>query len=106
MQLLTKELEAQFKRVEPEECQDPKILVRYFNPTGSGSWLASEYNPEDKIFFGFVSIFGDDCDEWGYFSLDELESFRGRMGLGIERDLYFTPEPISIVCPKAYKLIN
>ncbi len=107
MKLLTKELEAEFKKTgSQEEVNDPIVIAKFFNPAGAGTWLATEYNPEEKIFFGFVSIFGDNCDEWGNFSLDELESFRGRFGLGIERDLYFIPAPISKVCPKAYKLIN
>jgi Protein of unknown function (DUF2958) len=33
--------------------------------------------------------------ELGYFSLDELEDVRGSMGLRVERDLYFTPCPLS-----------
>lgn len=55
----------------------------------------------DVIFFGYVSIFGDECDEWGSFSLEELESFKGRFGLGIERDKCFEPKPMSKACPKA-----
>ncbi|MBP7509799.1 MAG: DUF2958 domain-containing protein, partial [Prolixibacteraceae bacterium] len=58
-------------------------------------------NPESREFFGFVSIFGDWNDEWGSFSLEELESYRGKFGLGIERDLYFEEQPISKVMPKA-----
>jgi hypothetical protein len=48
-----------------------------------------------------VSIFGDHCDEWGSFSLEELEGFRGHFGLGIERDRFFTEKQISQVEPKA-----
>jgi len=33
----------------------------------------------------------------GYFSLNELQSIRGPLGRPIERDLYFTPGPISEV---------
>jgi len=65
--------------------------------------LATEYNPEEKIFFGFVQIFGDHNDEWGYFSLAELESVKGRFGLGIERDLYFGEPKMSEVMPKAVR---
>ena len=43
-------------------------------------------------FFGYVNLIGKDCAELGYFSLDELESFKGRFGLGIERDLHFGME--------------
>ena len=42
------------------------------------------------MIFGYVSIFGDWNDEWGYFSLAELESYKGPLGIGIERDLYWT----------------
>ena len=30
--------------------------------------------------------------ELGYVSLDELSNLKVKMGLGIERDLYFTPK--------------
>lgn len=33
--------------------------------------------------------------EYGYFSLAELAEIRGPMGLRIERDLFFTPTPMS-----------
>ncbi|MCL6481523.1 MAG: DUF2958 domain-containing protein [Firmicutes bacterium] len=35
--------------------------------------------------------------ELGYFSLDELESIRGPLGLKVERDLYWKPVPLSKV---------
>ena len=86
---MTKELAARFQEIGSQECNpDPLVIAKYFNPAGAGTWYATEYNPEEKVFFGYVSIFGDDCDEWGYFSLEELESFTGDLGLGIERDLY------------------
>jgi hypothetical protein len=52
----------------------------------------TEYDPAQRLCFGFV--IGLD-HELGYFSLDELEAVRGPMGLPIERDLYFTPCPLS-----------
>lgn len=96
MKLLTKELIERFKEVGSQEhTKDPIVIAKYFNPTGAGTWYATEYDPETRIFFGYVSIFGDMNDEWGTFSLDELESFKGRFGLGIERDLYCGEFPIS-----------
>jgi len=90
MKLITKKLEARFKEVgSQEEVKDPLIIAKYFNPSGAGTWYATEYNPEERLFFGYVSIFGDLNDEWGYFSLEELGSVRGPFGLGIERVLYF-----------------
>ena len=78
-------------------------MAKFFNPSGAGTWYATEYDPETKLFFGYVSIFGDHCDEWGSFSLKELEEFRGRFGLGIERDRFLTEKRISQVEPKAIR---
>lgn len=65
--------------------------VKFFTPWTSWTWYASEYDPEDRIFFGVVV--GHER-ELGYFALDELEAIRGPGGLGIERDLYWTPKPL------------
>jgi hypothetical protein len=101
MKLMTKTLERRFAQVgSQEEIKDPVIVAKFFNPTGAGNWYATEYDPETRIFFGYVSIFGDWNDEWGSFSLDELEEFRGRFGLGIERDLHFPEQRASQVINK------
>ena len=98
MRLMTKQLEKRFAQVGSQEnVKDPVIVAKFFNPQGSGTWYATEYEPEEKMFFGYVSIFGDWNDEWGYFSLAELESYVGPWGLGIERDLYWTEMKASSV---------
>ncbi|MGO9417070.1 MAG: DUF2958 domain-containing protein, partial [Syntrophobacteraceae bacterium] len=87
MKLLTQELLRRFAKIgRQEQVKDPLVVAKFFNPTGAGTWYATEYDPESRCFFGYVSLFGDWNDEWGSFSLDELEDFRGRFGLGIERD--------------------
>ena len=102
MKLLTQELLKRFAKLgRQEDSVDPIVVAKFFNPTGAGTWYATEYDPEIKEFFGFVSIFGDWNDEWGSFSLAELESYRGNFGLGIERDLYFGEKKISEVVPSA-----
>jgi hypothetical protein len=113
MKLLTKELEKQFEKVgRQERVADPLVIAKFFNPCGSGTWCATEYDSQDRLFYGFVSLFGDECDEWGYFCLDELSTtqcpikINGRQigFMNIERDLYFKPlTPISKVCPKAVR---
>jgi len=98
MKLLTKKLEKRFAQVGSQErTEDPLIIAKFFNPTGAGTWYATEYDPKSRTSFGYVSIFGDWNDEWGYFSLDELESYKGRFSLGIERDLYFQEQKASQV---------
>lgn len=102
MKLLTKELLARFAKLgRQEDSSDPIVVAKFFNPSGAGTWYATEYDPDSKEFFGYVSIFGDWNDEWGSFSLAELESYHGQFGLGIERDLYFEEKPISQIVPKA-----
>lgn len=97
MKLLTKELEARFKKVgSQEEVSDPLVICKFFNPNGAGTWYCTEYKDYgqgDKVFFCYVTGLGE--DEWGYTSLRDLEGFKGRLGLGIERDLYFKEQPFS-----------
>jgi hypothetical protein len=96
MKLLTQELLNRFQQVgSQEDKSDPLVIAKFFNPTGAGTWYATEYDPKNKMFFGYVSIFQDYNDEWGYFSLTELESLKGPFGLGIERDIYFQKTPSS-----------
>ena len=96
MQLLTKAIEARFKKIGSQEgVKDPVVIVKFFNPCGAGTWWATEYKQREKIFFGYASIFGDHNDEWGYFSLAELEGVKGFGGLGIERDIHCGEKPIS-----------
>lgn len=98
MRLMTKALEKRFSEVGSQESnKDPVVVAKFFNPAGAGTWYATEYDPRSRIFFGYVSIFGDWNDEWGYFSLDELSSYKGPFGLGIERDLYWKEQQISAV---------
>ena len=96
MKLLTKELEKRFQKVgrQDEKGMDAIVIAKFFNPGGAGTWFALSYDPKARIFFGYVSIFGDACDEFGDFSLEELESVKGQLGLGIERDLYFKEKPL------------
>ncbi len=96
MELLTKEIEARFKKIGSQDgAKDPIVVAKFFNPTGAGTWWATEYDPKEKIFFGYVSLFGDHNDEWGSFSLEELKSVKGIGGLGIERDLHCGEKKIS-----------
>ena len=75
-----------------EKENDPIVRVKFFTPDSSWTWYVTEYDPEERRFFGLV--IGMET-ELGYFLLDELESTRGPRGLPIERDLHFTPCPLS-----------
>lgn len=71
--------------------EDIPIKAKLFNPTGRGTWYVAAYYPNERIAYGYVSLFGDWNDEWGDFSIDELQGFQGPFGVGIEVDLFFTP---------------
>lgn len=78
-------------RYSQEHEKDPLVRVKFFTPWTNWTWYAIEFDGDD-LFFGLVDGFEL---ELGYFSLTELESVRGPAGLAIERDLYFTPKPLS-----------
>lgn len=73
------------------DTQDPmcKPVVKLFNPTGNGTWLISELH-EDGTAFGLADL-GMGSPEMGYIDMKELAAFRGRAGLPIERDRWFSP---------------
>jgi hypothetical protein len=82
-----------------ENIKDPVVYVKFFNPYGDGTWLATEFDGQDT-FFGYVKLHGD--GELGYFSLRELENLKAQIGgkshpgiQGIERDQWFKPAPLS-----------
>jgi hypothetical protein len=60
--------------------------VKFFIPDASWSWYVLEYDRDERLCFGYVEGFEG---ELGYFSLAELESVRGGLGLRIERDIAF-----------------
>ena len=97
MKLLTKEIKQALPAMGATEGQgsDAIAVVKYFDPTGSATWYGIEFDGDDQ-FFGWAELLPG-CGEYGYFSLRELQSVRGPLGLGIERDLYFTPKPIGEV---------
>jgi len=92
MKLLTKELINKFNKIgKQEDSDDPVIVAKFFHPFSNFTWYATEYDGENKMFFGMVH--GHD-KELGYFSFDELNSLKVG-GLPVERDLYFTNKKLS-----------
>jgi hypothetical protein len=43
MKLITKEVESLFKKIgRQEKVDDPIVIAKFFNPTGPGTWYATE----------------------------------------------------------------
>jgi len=93
MKLLTETIrKAVPKLYSQEEKGDEAVAyIKFFTPWSNWTWYATEFDGED-IFFGLVVGLET---ELGYFSLKELSEVTGLGGLKIERDLYFTPKPLS-----------
>ena len=95
MKLITEELRKQLPPLYSQENEnDPMVICKFFDPCGSFSWFILEFDGEDLF---FCKVFSHLCPdgELGYSSLSEIESVRGALGLGIERDLYFKPKRLS-----------
>lgn len=92
MKLITKALARKLPPLyAAENNPDPIVQCKFFYPDFDWTWYGIEFDGDD-IFFGFVD---GDFPELGYFSLKELLNTRGKLGLPIERDLYFDSCPLS-----------
>lgn len=79
-----------------EGAHDPVPVVKFFNPVGAATWLATELDADGDTMFGLADL-GFGCPELGYFSLSEISALRLPFGLCIERDIGFaTAAPLSV----------
>lgn len=105
MELLPQEIKNKLPALYSQEKEsDPIVHVKYFDPTGSWTWYATEgeeMEDGDFLFFGLVVGFES---EIGYFTLNQLKTAKerctGLQRLPIERDLYFKPCRLSEVKEK------
>ena len=92
MKLLTDDQREQLLANGRDRDRDHRPVVKFFDPSGAGTWLFADLDPEDgDTLFGLADL-GFGTPELGYTSLAEIAAIRGRFGLGIERDLYFEPK--------------
>ena len=75
-----------------EKLDNPTVWIKLFTPDSNWTWYLTEYDPAERLAFGLV--IGQET-ELGYFSLSEMEESRGPLGLKVERDLHFQPQPLS-----------
>lgn len=113
MKLLSVEIREKLPPLYSQDGKGGKAIayVKYFTPSSSWSWFATEGEPVldesgkevDFKFFGLVE--GLD-KELGYFVLSELEEVKGPLGLPIERDLYFKPTTLEQIAPEIFKEVQ
>jgi hypothetical protein len=74
---------------------NPLCHIKLFTPDSCFTWYIIEFSKSDRnTCYGYVRGFED---ELGYFTLEELESIHGPLGLAIERDFSFAPTPFSTI---------
>jgi hypothetical protein len=93
MELLPQEIAEKLPELYGQERlgEDAVVYIKFFDPCSNWTWYVTEYDGADT-FFGLVV--GHEA-ELGYFSLQELKNCHNRLGLSIERDIYFEPLTIS-----------
>lgn len=79
-----------------ERVADPIARVKLFHPLSNWTWYLLELDPDSGLAFAFTDGFEA---ELGYVSIEELAEVNVH-GLPIERDLYWTPVPLSEVKAK------
>jgi len=101
MKLLTQEILLRLPQLYATEnipTKDVVAQVKFFTPDSSWTWYATEFDVQDT-FFGLVDGLEK---ELGYFSLSELQSVRGPLGLPVERDLHWTPKTLGEIAPDKF----
>jgi len=78
---------------EEQDGFDPFPVLKLFTPDAATTWLITEAYSEgsDVRLFGVCDL-GLGSAELGYLILSEMEDVRGKLGLPVERDLYFKAE--------------
>ena len=75
-----------------EDQKDPVAYIKLF--LDGWIWHITELSIDGDIAFGYV--LSPYCSgELGYFSLNEIQSIKGSLGIGVERDLSFKPTKLS-----------
>lgn len=101
MILLTPELRDRLLINGRQRDVDHVPVVKFFNPVGAATWLATELDDDGETLFGLADL-GFGSPELGGFNLLEMASVRLPFGLSIERDLYFEAGlPLSVYAEAA-----
>lgn len=106
MILLTDDLRERLTANGRQPDTDHVPVVKFFNPLGAGTWLATELDADGDTLFGLADL-GFECPELGRFSLSELTSVRLPFDMAIERDILFEATfPLSVYAEAARQAGN
>ena len=97
MKLLTEALKKKIPALYSTTTELPSnehgvFVCKFFDPCGSWTWYVLEGSEEENGDWRFYGLVDGHEKEWGCFMLSELQSVKGPLGLGIERDIFFEDE--------------
>ena len=96
MKLLTDNQREQLLANGTDRDRDRRPVVKFFDPSGAGTWLFADLDPQDgDTLYGLADL-GFGTPELGYTSLAEIASIRGRFDLGIERGRLLRAEAFAV----------
>ena len=96
MELIPKSIQDSIPKLnETQDVENPLVYLKLFTPDANWSWFVTELSLDQDTCFGLVVSPFVESGEMGYFSLNELKTVRGKLGLPIERDLWFKPKKLS-----------
>ena len=97
MKMITKAILKKLPKLYSTEnisVEQKNVICKYFSPVGNWTWYVIEGEEQkngDILFWGYVK--GHE-NEYGFFSLNQLNKIRLPYGLKIERDLHFDNVPL------------
>lgn len=102
MNLITKEIADALPGLEETaeyDIDDHTVHLKLFTPDGAATWHIVAADLEDGMLFGLCDL-GLGFPELGYVNLEELTQVRGRLGLPVERDKFWSATPLREVMDK------
>lgn len=78
-----------------------KVVAKFFDPCSQWTWYLMNQDPDcPDYLWGIVK---GNAVETGSFLLSDLVNYRGKLGIGIERDRYFKSEIAKVILKKLNK---
>lgn len=109
IKLLPEEIRGRLPALYAQEAEGGKAVayLRLFTPDANWTWWATEGSAVAdenglEIDFQFFGLVDGQCKELGHFSLSELETVRGPLGLPVERDLHWRPKTLAEIAPELF----
>lgn len=87
---------------EDVELSEKTVHLHFMYGVGSYDWWIFEYDPTDKLFFGWVNLNDPDNAECGYISLQELLDLRAG-AFEVDHDLYWKPRAFGTIAGTGFK---